>query len=150
MSSGGLEGVAAVHAPTIATSRPASHQRNTRAGSSVQVGERSRLRARAWCRRKRRSSTAPASNGEIPAVSPAREHPTAPNTDKAHRPTDQQYGGRCPVTVREGQVPHTTITTTVDARLSMAKKGPVAITQRLRSGSVNPASGAIRRLVDIC
>ena len=73
-------------------------------------------------------------NGEIPAVSPAREHPIAPNTDETHRTTKRGHphlthshptsstaaDARSPW--GEDKVPQPTITTTADARLSMAKK----------------------------
>jgi len=104
-----------MHPPSRRTARP-------RTGETTSAGTRARSRndhtdGSAPGAGESSSSTAPATNGETPAVSPARERATAPNTDETHRTTKlkpsaprttvthQQYGGRRPVTVRGRQGP---------------------------------------------
>ena len=106
---------------------------------------------------KAQSSTAPAANGEIPAVSPAREHPIAPNTDdtphheaqatrsshNSHPTSSTAADARSPG--GEDKVPQPTMTTTADAPMSMTKQGPCAFPQErsVRSGILLPVPSAV-------
>ena len=76
---------------------------------------------------------------------------TAPRSSShytSHTVTHQQYGGRCPVTVRgrQGPAPHHHD----DSRRPAVDGGKetVCVCPRGSGRSVNPATGAIRRLVD--